>query len=230
MSRRSAKDIQPALAQLLDTLTQGERLPAERELAQRFDCSRQTLRTCLAQFEKDGEIWRNVGQGTFRGTRPRHLPVRDTLLIEGATPPDVMQARMLLEPMVAAEAARLADASDVALLRDKVTVGRRAKDRAACEQADDAFHRSLAQISQNPILSGFLNYLSSVRRRAAWQREWERTYRRIGASAFQTLHSDQHESIVDAIDRHDPDAASHCMTVHLETIRADMALPKPQAR
>lgn len=223
MPRRSMTDIQPELLKVLDSLTPGGRLPAERDLAERLSCSRQTLRACLAKLEKDGEIWRHVGQGTFRGSRPRHLPVRDTLLIEGATPPDVMKARMLLEPMVAAEAARLADASDLLLLREKVVAGRRARDRAACEQADDAFHRTLAQISGNPILSGFLNYLSGVRRRVAWQREWERTYRRIGTHAFQTLHSDQHERIVDAIERHDVAAASSFMTQHLETISADMS-------
>jgi DNA-binding FadR family transcriptional regulator len=223
MPRRSATDIEPGLRRILDDLPPGTRLPAERDLAGRLGCSRQTLRSCLAALEKDGEIWRHVGQGTFRGSRPRHLPVRDTLLIEGATPPDVMQARMLLEPMVAAEAARLADASDVALLRERVGVGRRARDRAACEQADDAFHRALAQISCNPILAGFLNYLSGVRRRVAWQREWERTYRRIGTQAFQTLHSDQHERIVDAIEQQDAEAASSFMTQHLETIRADMS-------
>lgn len=223
MHRRSATDIQPEILKILDDLAPGERLPTERDLAERFTCSRQTLRSCLATLEKDGEIWRHVGQGTFRGSRPRHLPVRDTFLIEGATPPDVMQARMLLEPMVAAETARLADASDVGMLRKKVDAGRRARDRAACEQADDAFHRALAQISGNPILSGFLNYLSGVRRRVAWQREWERTYRRIGTQTFQTLHSDQHEQIVDAIERQDPEAASSFMTKHLETIRADMS-------
>jgi DNA-binding FadR family transcriptional regulator len=85
------------------------------------------------------------------------------------------------------------------------------------------FHRALAQISGNPILVGFLNYLSGVRRRVAWQREWERTYRRIGTQAFQTLHSDQHERIVDAIEQQDPEGASAFMTEHLETIRADMS-------
>ena len=149
--------------------------------------------------------------------------MRDTLLIEGATPPHVMQARILLEPMVAAEAARLADAGDIALLHEKVAAGRMARDRAACEQADDAFHRALAQISRNPILIGFLNYLSGIRRRAAWQREWERTYRRIGTHAFRTLHSDQHQRIVEAVADHDPQAASEAMSRHLETISADMA-------
>lgn len=223
MPRRSATDIQPQMLKILDDLAPGERLPPERDLAERLGCSRQTLRSCLAMLEKDGAIWRHVGQGTFRGSRPRHLPVRDTLLIEGATPPDVMQARMLLEPMVAAEAARLADASDVALLREKVGAGRRACDRAACEQADDAFHRALAQISGNPILVGFLNYLSGVRRRVAWQREWERTYRRIGTQAFQTLHSDEHERIVDAVEQNDPEAAFSRMTEHLRTIAAELS-------
>jgi DNA-binding FadR family transcriptional regulator len=224
MARRSAAAIHPEMLNILSGLLPGERLPLERELAARFDCSPQTLRACLAGLEKDGEVWRHVGQGTFRGARPRHMPVRETLLIEGATPPDVMQARMLLEPMVAAEAARQASARDVALLLDKVDAGRKARDRAACEQADDAFHRALAQISGNPILSGFLNYLSGVRRRVAWQREWERTYRRIGTRAFQTLHSDQHGRIVDAIERQDPVAARASMTAHLETIRADMSV------
>jgi len=222
MPRRSATDIQPDMLALLAVLTPGERLPSERELAERFGCSRQTLRACLSRLEQDGRIWRHVGQGTFSGSRPRHLPVRDTLLIEGATPPDVMQARLLLEPMVAATAARLADAEDVVLLRGKVAAGRKARDRAACEQADDAFHRALGQISGNPILSGFLGYLSGIRRRIAWQREWERTYRRIGTQAFQTLHSDQHARIVDAVESGDPEAAAACMTAHLETIRADM--------
>lgn len=224
MPRKSVTDIQLAIRTVLNDLSPGERLPAERDLARRLGCSRQTLRSCLTLFEKEGEIWRHVGQGTFRGSRPRHLPVRDTLLIEGATSPDVMQARILLEPMVAAEAARLASPEDVALLLEKVEAGRKARDRAACEQADDAFHRALAQISGNPILSGFLNYLSNVRRRVAWQREWDRTYRRIGTNAFQTLHSDQHQTIVDAIIRHDPAAAASSMTEHLNTVRIDMSL------
>jgi DNA-binding FadR family transcriptional regulator len=223
MRRRSASAVRPEIVAILSDLMPGERLPAERDLAERLGCSRQTLRNCLAALETDGEIWRHVGQGTFRGSRPRHLPVRDTLLIEGATPPDIMNARILLEPMVAAEAARHADAADVALLRDKVQAGRTAPDRAACEQADDAFHRALAQISGNPILSGFLVYLSGVRRRVAWQREWETTYRRVGVRAFQTIHSDQHERIVDAIGDGSPERAAAFMTEHLETIRADMS-------
>ncbi|MAM39871.1 MAG: FadR/GntR family transcriptional regulator [Paracoccus sp. (in: a-proteobacteria)] len=220
--RRKTAELRSALVGLLEDLEPGARLPAERDLSRQLGCSRQTLRTCLSALEKDGAIWRHVGQGTFRGPRPRYLPLRDLLLIEGATPPDVMRARMLLEPMVASEAARHAVANDIALLRQKVRQGRQAPDRAACEQADDAFHQALANISRNPVLVGFLGYLSGVRRRVAWQRAWERTYRRIGVEAFRTIHSDQHDRIVDAVERHDTSGASAAMAIHLETVSLDM--------
>jgi DNA-binding FadR family transcriptional regulator len=41
------------------------------------------------------------------------MPVKETLLVEGATPQDLMRARLILEPQVAAEAAQHADKSDV---------------------------------------------------------------------------------------------------------------------
>ena len=41
---------------------------------------------------------------------------------------------------------------------------------------------------------------------------------------FQTLHSDQHWRIVDAIESHDPVAARAFMTEHLETIMTAMSV------
>jgi DNA-binding FadR family transcriptional regulator len=225
MARKTRDD---ALSELRDLLAEvapdvGDRLPPERDLAKRFGCSRETLRKSLAILEKEGIIWRNVGQGTFRGPRPRYLPIRDTLLMEGATPPDMMRARMLLEPQVAAEAARNANASDVALLRKWITEGRAANDRSSFEQVDDGFHRAIAQVSCNPVLIGFLTYLSGARRRSAWQREWDRTYRRIGIEEFRTTHCDQHERVVDSVAAADPSSASAAMLVHLETVEVAMS-------
>ena len=222
---KSAKVVLPDLRLAIDKLApvSGDRLPPERELRDILGCSRETLRACYATLEKEGEIWRHVGQGTFRGQRPRHMPVRETLLVEGATPPDLMRARLLLEPQVAAEAARHADASDITHLRAKVAQGRAARDRSTCEQADDAFHRAVAETSRNPVLIGFLMYLSGARRRVAWQREWDRTYRRIAPDEFQTIHSDQHDQVVDAIAARDANAATTAMKRHLKTIAVAMA-------
>lgn len=195
-----------------------DRLPSERALANALGCSRSTLRAALDRLEQEGEIWRHVGQGTFRGARPRHLPVRDRLLIEGATPRDLMQARLVLEPAVAAAAADRATAQDIAHLSARVQAGRKGRDRAACEQADDAFHQSVAVVADNPILIGLMRYLSGARRRATWQQQWEQAYRRLGVEEFRRDHSDQHQAIVDAIAQHDAPGASDAMRHHLMVI------------
>ncbi|MCZ4353361.1 FCD domain-containing protein [Roseovarius aestuarii] len=205
----------------------GDRVPSERDLSVALGCSRATLRLALARLERDGEVWRHVGQGTFRGARPRHLPLRDTLLIEGATPLDLMEARLVLEPAVAAAAARGATAHDVAFLTARADAGRKGLDRSACEQADDAFHRSIAQVAGNPVLIGLLTYLSGTRRRAAWQRHWDRVYRRLGVNEFRNEHSDQHRDIVAAIAARDERGAAAAMALHLETILQAVRLRDP---
>jgi DNA-binding FadR family transcriptional regulator len=200
----------------------GDRLPSERALAECLGCSRETLRKSLVVLEREGELWRHVGQGTFRGKRPHHLPIRDTLVIEGATPPDVMRARLLLEPQIAAEAARKASADHVAMLTSKVNVGRKGRDRQECEAADTAFHNAIAEVSGNPLLIQMFAFLSGTRRRIAWQREWDRTYRRVGVDEFRTVHSDQHARVIAAISRGDADEAATAIKVHLKTIETTM--------
>lgn len=200
----------------------GDRLPAERALAARMGCSRQTLRNALTVLEAEGEIWRHVGQGTFRGPRPSGLPVRDHLLVEFTGPADLMEARLWLEPEVAAAAARSAAPQDLVYLRDRVAAGRKARDRRDSEEADSLFHRAIAEVAGNPVLIGVLAYLADARRRAAWQREWDRTYQRMGVDEFRSVHSDQHEKIVDAIEARDEEGARTAMRSHLSTVRRAM--------
>ncbi|MCG7625882.1 FadR/GntR family transcriptional regulator [Epibacterium sp. Ofav1-8] len=209
-------DLQAMLA--AQRILPGDRLPCERDLARRLGCSRETLRKALAELEQAGEIWRHVGQGTFYGPRPRGHPIRERILVQGASPLQLMQARLTIEPSVAAEAAQLASRADVAYLTDLVRRGTGATTRTECEEIDAAFHRGIAEVTGNPILLGLLDYLAGVRRHAAWQREWERTYRRLGVTAFTEGHSQQHHAIVDAITRHAATEAAEAMRGHLMTI------------
>lgn len=205
----------------------GDRLPPERVLARALGCSRQTLRAALDRLAAEGAVWRHVGQGTFRGPRPAGQRVRDKVLVEISAPSELLEARMILEPPVAAAASRVATAEDVAYLRKRVEAGRRAQDPAACELADSAFHRAVAEIAANPVLLGVLAYLSDVRRRSAWQQEWGRTYRRTGVDAFRGKHSDQHDRIAQAIAERAPDRAEAEMRAHLDTVRAAMFQAPP---
>ncbi len=200
----------------------GDQLPSERDLSQQLACSRETLRKALDELERAGDIWRHVGQGTFYGMRPLGHPIRDAILVQRASPHQLMQARLTIEPSVAAEAAKFATPAEVAHLSSVAERGRHAATRSECEQLDAAFHRSLAEVTGNPILLGLLDYLAGVRRHATWQREWELTYRRLGVAEFTEHHSLQHQAVVESIAKGSANETAAAMRHHLETVFESM--------
>ena len=224
MTTKRTRQVMEALREYFasEAIGSGDQLSPERDLARRLGCSRETLRNALSELERAGELWRHVGQGTFLGPRPLGHPVRETILVQGASPLQLMQARLTLESSVAAEAAVLARPAAIAFLSELVERGRRAVTRSDCERLDAAFHRGIAEVTGNPILLGLLDYLTGVRRHATWQREWEITYRTLGIAAFTEHHSRQHEEVVDCIRRGETAEAFEAMRRHLETVFAAM--------
>jgi DNA-binding FadR family transcriptional regulator len=132
----------------------------------------------------------------------------------------------LLEPQVAAAAAMRRMPGDIDLLRRRVAEGRMARPRGvrACERADDTFHQSIGQVARNPLLIALLRHFSNARCRAVWQREWDRTYRRVGVEEFTEVHCDHHAQVVDAIAQGDSITAHRVMAHHLEVVSIDMGV------
>lgn len=199
-----------------------DKLEAERVLAPKIGCSRETLRAALGVLEKEGLIWRHVGQGTFVGPRPTYEPIRPSVLAEMASPADVLDARLLIEPPIAGEAALHATPDEIALLRGHALRSSKAPDWQAYEQADDAFHKGIARITGNPLLIAFLDVLSSVRGRARWQRQHDLAFRRARKKEYAAQQGRMHLAIVEAIAARDPKAARQAMCDHLSAIRAIM--------
>lgn len=198
----------------------GDRLKPERHLARDLGCSRETLRRTLALLEDKGEVWRHVGQGTFRGRRPTAAPLRSDLHIHATSVEDFVRARFLIEPAIAGEAARRATPADIRKLYACVDRGRKGSDSLECQLADDSFHRTIAEVADNPILSAVLTFLSDARRRSSWQRQWGQTYRHLGIDEFRTEHSQQHERIVATIKDRDQRKAEAAMLDHLKSVVA----------
>jgi GntR family transcriptional regulator len=62
--------LKAGLLELIQQNENGGRLPAERELSERFDVARDTLRRCLQDLENEGLLERKQGIGTFVVARP----------------------------------------------------------------------------------------------------------------------------------------------------------------
>src|SRR5207253_8975006 len=91
-------------------LRPGDRLPPERELAARLQVSRASVREALRSLELQGLLSRRQGSGTFIVALGQKELLRAfaRLTEEGQTLRDIFELRFLLEPSIAAMAARRA--------------------------------------------------------------------------------------------------------------------------
>jgi GntR family transcriptional regulator len=72
-----AAEARARLLDLIDSLPTGERIPAERDLAERWSLARMTLRKAIDRLVLDGLLERRQRQGTYtsRPRVPRHLSI-----------------------------------------------------------------------------------------------------------------------------------------------------------
>lgn len=194
------------------------RLPAERELGDLLGVSRGDLRKALAILEKEGEVWRHVGKGTFVGSRPADELLSFGQISEQTSPAEVMRTRILFEPVVAREAALHATPEDIHAMRKCLAASRRARSWRHYESWDNSLHTIIAQASRNTLLLALYNALNTVRRAVVWGQ-----LRTAAEGPLGSHHSfAEHESIVDAIEHRDREAAAATMAAHLISVQRHM--------
>lgn len=143
------------------TFPPGERLPAERHLAQSLRVSRSSLREALSQLEMDGVLEIRVGSGAWvrrRSSVPSAAPL--ALPEPAASPFDLLRARRILEPEAAALAARAASPAqrdDLARAFERLARDMRANRRSP--DADRDFHLQIARASGNAAVAQLVEQL-----------------------------------------------------------------------
>ncbi|MDC0115984.1 FCD domain-containing protein [Octadecabacter sp.] len=203
---------------VLDLIKSGDidpdgRLPTERALADRFNVGRRFVRQALDALEADGLVWRRQGKGTFAG-QPSD-PMGDLAArITGETNAlEVMEARLCIEPELAALCAQRMNPQEVGRLRTLAQRQLEAADAQAIELWDGSLHRLIAQCAGNrPLLMAF-SVLDKIRSNPDWVSL--RSYNRDRASLQVT--NNEHLAIIDAIAAGHADAARTAMRDHLET-------------
>ena len=194
------------------------RLPPERDIAVEMGVSRSSLRKALAVLEAEGRIWRHVGRGTFVGARPSLDAPSLARLTSRTHPEEVMEVRLLLEPRIAALAARRASPADIGEMERCVRKSETAGTVAAFEQWDGAFHRALAEAAHNALLLGLFDAVNAVRQEEIWGRLKEASL----TPERQRSYIAQHAACLAAIRDRNAARAERCMVEHLESVRDNM--------
>ncbi len=193
----------------------GDQLPSERELSERFQVSRASVREAIRSLESMGWIQTRQGEGTYIASSVETLLASIAFTIQHKSDPliQVFEARKILEPAIAALAAERATAEEVggleAILNEQaqqVTEGKTGV------EADTRFHSTLADAAKNEVL---LRLNDAIVDRLHETETRERSLQTEGRPARSLA---GHQEILRAIQSKDPAKAREAMLNHLETI------------
>ena len=194
----------------------GERFPTERELTERLEVSRVTVREALRALEQAGfiEIRRGRQGGAYvlrSELSESRTNTRKVLREMGPELDDAMDYRRAIEPTIVELAAQRRDETQLAYAYALFEQSKRVPP-ASFRGADSRFHLALAPMAGSPSL---LAAAADVQLRLG---ELLVAMPILGESI---RHShDQHEKILDAITVHDPQAARDAMIEQIEATSA----------
>ncbi|MBD3897086.1 FadR family transcriptional regulator [Halomonas sp. ML-15] len=204
---------------LTGLLREGDVLPSERELAQLFEVSRETVRGALAQLTAYGLISVSHGSKTRISADERalirfgetHEGVAKTSEIEHYDVDCVFESRIVVEAAIARRAAIRIDAEGIQKLERMLDAQSKLFDSPVYFQlSDQSFHKLISEYAHNALLVRYAgelyDYGLNIRRQVMVEEgAVERSYR-------------EHVHIVDALRRSDPDAAERAMLAHLDSV------------
>ena len=208
-------------------LKSGDQLPPERDLAEKFMVSRTSVREALRALQSRGLIEIRAGEGTFvRDISVETLiePLALVILPHREAVGELFEARRLLEPAIAALAARRATPEDIAEMARILEEQAKeiAQGRTGLSQ-DAAFHGAMAASAHNRAISridgALMDLLTQSREES------------LHTPGRPTRSHEDHQRILEAIRRRDEVGAHRAVLDHLTAVeRLVMGTPGGRAR
>lgn len=199
---------------IVNKLNPGDKLPPERELAEMLKVSRGSIRDAIRSLELAGLVEPRQGAGTIvreMNAEARINSIAAALKRRKESVSEFLDFRKMLEPPLAARAATHASPEEIsemeAILRrqeEKHTHGK----PAVAEDAD--FHYNVALASGNRVVLKVIDVVMDLLR--------ETRTRSLQVSGRSQKSLDGHHQILDAIKRHDSEAAKAAMLRHIEDV------------
>ncbi|MBV7484271.1 FadR/GntR family transcriptional regulator [Bordetella sp. BOR01] len=216
-----AQTLDEALNRLIDgpEYSPGARLPTERELAERFEVSRGAIRAALARVEGRGRIVRVMGSGTYIADVPADaVGPAIAPVARDASPQEILEARMMIEPHLAALVVLHANSADMDRIRSAMRSAEAASSLDAFEHWDGKFHQAIAEATHNRLLIDICQTLNSARDLA----EWGELKRRSVTPDRRAAREAEHREIVSALQSRDAGRARTACVNHLRKISGEL--------
>ena len=199
---------------------EGDKLPTELALTERFAASRPTIREALSRLRSDGITSTRQGSGTFVTRRPDPDLPRFTPLETISDVQRCFEFRIVVESGAAELAATMASETDLAeVVRCYAQLDRviAAQDVGAGE--DFEFHLAVARASGNQF---FISAIASMQAQVLLSMNLMRNLSLVKSVGRQKLVQAEHEVVLDALKRRDGPAAGQAMRTHLENAKNRM--------
>lgn len=212
--RRAYQVVAEDLARLIQVKYEvGDKLPAERDLAQRYAVSRPTIREALLALSLAGLIEIRSKGGVYVIQRQTTTDIRSS----GIGPFETIEARLLIEPEVTAIATSKATEALIAELAASLAQMQQANAEGKDANAGDhRFHLALATATGNGMLVAVCDHLW----RAQFESHiWNDIHRHMRIERYWKIWRNDHEQIFTAVQLGSPIQARIAMIRHLENIR-----------
>ncbi|WP_207005372.1 FadR/GntR family transcriptional regulator [Trinickia mobilis] len=204
----------------------GIKLPAERHLSEQFGASRGAVRRVLQNLKDRGLITQSVGSGTYvRPGAARSLPAssqmqaeEQELSVQQTSPAELMEARLLIEPLMPKLIAWKATTADFDKMAECIERSEAAQSIEEFEHWDGELHRAFAIATHNSFFMKILDLTNRVRE----QGEWGRLKSMSLTAERRREYEAQHRAIVAALRDRDADAASHVLAEHLRQVQRNL--------
>ncbi len=132
----------------------GERLPSERELSERFNTSRTTIREAIIMLELKGVLNVKQGSGIFFVDSTDKLNQKSLMPYSEIGPFELLQARQVIESNITGFAASQISFNELQELKKIIRLQENAiaAESDKFEDLDHRFHSIIAEATQNRVL------------------------------------------------------------------------------
>jgi DNA-binding FadR family transcriptional regulator len=208
---RIAEELRADIAR--GTYPVGQRLPSERELAQRFKVSRPSVREATIALELDGLVEVRYGSGVHVVAT---VPNGGVVGVTDFGPFELLEARRAIESEACALAAKRIGAEQLSELTSLISEMREENEHnvAQSEDADRRFHELIAESTGNSALFAAVKTLWDARQRSPQYKLLSHKVRAMGVKP----RIDEHTRVVDALKRGDSNGARTAMRDHLARV------------